>query len=70
MICLPAVLTARADELSFTFEFEPPLIEEAGEYNRVTMEGCELWRITGRPVIPFTLNCLRIGSGIGLDDQE
>ena len=53
MICLPAVLTARADELSFTFEFEPPLIEEAGEYNRVTMEGCELWRITGRPVIPF-----------------
>jgi len=53
IICLPAVLTARADELSFPFEFEPPLIEEAGEYNRVTMEGCELWRITGKPVVPF-----------------
>jgi len=70
MISLPSVLTAGVDELSFTFEFDRPLIEKTGEYDRLTMEECELWRITGRPVIPFTLNCLRIGSGIGLDDQE
>jgi len=41
------------DELSFTFEFDRPLIEKTGEYDRVAMEGCGLWRITGRPVIPF-----------------
>jgi len=53
ILFLPAAFSTGSDELIFDFKFEAPLIEKAGRYDRVSMEGCEQWRLRGKPEVPF-----------------
>jgi len=45
--------TTEADELSYTFDFTQPVITKSGDYDQVSMEGCEISHKTGKPLLPF-----------------
>ena len=57
VLCVFAVQTSWAaspspEELSYSFDFTRPVIAKAGDYDRISMEGCEISHQTGRPLVP------------------
>lgn len=45
--------TTEAEELVYSYEFTQPVITKAGDYDRVSMEGCDISHKTGKPLMPF-----------------
>jgi len=56
VLCIPGFHPAWAEspsELTYSFNFSPPVISKVDGYDRVTMEGCERWHKAGAPLLPF-----------------
>ena len=57
-LCVSAVQISRVtasepEEISYSFDFTKPVITKAGDYDLVSMEGCEISHQTGKPLLPF-----------------
>jgi len=57
-LCVFAVQTSQVaasepEEISYSFDFTKPVIAKAGDYDLVSMEGCEISHQTGKPLLPF-----------------
>ena len=59
----PAACPSGLDELSYTFKFPAPVITRAGEYDTVTMAGCEPWYVAGQPIVPFKGRAVLVPEG-------